>query len=77
MIVINSNRYVIVSSPKHICLINKVTTKEICALPFWVEVEAKNLYVVKICMDKKKKKKTQKSDILGTIVAHDAQFISP
>ena len=47
-----------VSSPKHVCSIHKVTTKEIHALPSWVKAEAGNLYVVKICMDKKKK--TQK-----------------
>ena len=44
---------------------------EIRALPSWVKAEAGNLYVVKLCMDKKKKK-TQKSGILGIITAHGA-----
>ena len=51
------------SSPKHICSINKFTTMEIPALPSWVKAEAGNLYVVRICMDKKKK--TQRSGIWG------------
>ena len=61
-----------VSSPKHVCSIHKVTTKEIHALPSWVKAEGGNLYVVKLCMNKKKK--THKNGILGIITADQAKI---